>query len=172
MIDTANKHEAELKRLFYDTWYDERYKYYVNGVSIEDFGCHQSNWDCHEFVSMDGDIIIGYIMYGIRRDSQYVDSLGLVNFRLDDKKHSLIFAMDFMKAARGIFDTYNFNKIVFSVVCGNPVEPHYDRIVEKMGGRIVGRYTDHVKLSDNKMYDMKYYEILRSDYLRRKSNDS
>ena len=56
-------------------------------------------------------------------------------------------------------------RIEFNVVCGNPIEKSYDRMVKRFGGRIVGTRKRVAKLLDNQIYDDKIYEILREDYL-------
>lgn len=168
MIEVANKYSEQLKVLFYDTWYDDRYRWYINGTYSDDFSCNHSNWERHEFVSKDDEGIIGYISYNISRVNNQVSGIGLINFRLNDKQASMIFGIDFMRVFMNIFDKYNFHKILFNVVVGNPVEPKYDKIVKRLGGRVVGTYKEDTRLMDNKLYDVKMYEILRSDYMSRK----
>ena len=65
---------------------------------------------------------------------------------------------------------YIVTKIVFTVVVGNPVEPKYDRLISRYGGRIVGIHKDHVMLPDGRLYDEKVYEIFRTDYLEHRKN--
>lgn len=66
---------------------------------------------------------------------------------------------------KDIFSKYQYKKIVFSVLIGNPIEPKYDRIIKRSGGRIVGVHKEHVMLPDGKLYDEKVYEICRDEYL-------
>jgi hypothetical protein len=55
-------------------------------------------------------------------------------------------------------------------VIGNPIEKSYDKLIHKYGGRVVGTYKQHTKLIDNKLYDEKFYEIFRDDYIKNKAN--
>ena len=58
------------------------------------------------------------------------------------------------------------NVIEWNVICGNPIEPSYDRMCEKLGGHIIGiRHNRSRDLAGNPLND-KSYEILREDYLK------
>lgn len=144
-----------------NTWYDEKYKFYHAGYS-DIYKVCDSNQDNHQFVSKNKDgEILGLISYSIDRINDYVDGMGAINFSND----KITYGIDLMKVMTDIFEKYNFRKIAFGVVVGNPIEQSYDRIIKKFGGRIVGVYRAHCKLMDNKFYDSKHYEIFRNDYL-------
>ena len=68
------------------------------------------------------------------------------------------------QAITDIFEKYNFRKLNFAVVIGTPVEKHYDRLIKRYGGRIVGVRKQNCRLIDGKYYDEKLYEIMRDDY--------
>ena len=59
-------------------------------------------------------------------------------------------------------------KLEFAVICGNPIEKNYDKMVAKYGGSITGIKHKHVKLMDGNYYDHKDYEIFREDYIAAK----
>lgn len=84
-----------------------------------------------------------------------------MNF-IDDK---MTFGMDLGQVLQDIFEKYNFRKLDFCVVVGNPIEKSYDKMVKKYNGRIVGTFKDDVKLIDNKYYDIKYYEVTKENYM-------
>ena len=65
-----------------------------------------------------------------------------------------------------IFEKYNFRKLSFYVVVGNPIEKSYDKMCERYGGRIVGVKRKNTRLIDGKYYDEKLYEILKEDYMK------
>ena len=65
---------------------------------------------------------------------------------------------------------YNFRKIEFTVIVGNPIEKMFDKYIGKYGGRIVGIGKESVKLPDNLFYDSKLYEIFKVDFLARFNN--
>ncbi len=107
--------------------------------------------------------IIGFIGYSINRMSEYVDGLNIINFSDDNK---IKFARDLKIALTDIFEKFNFRKLVFSVIIGNPTEKHYDSLIDTYGGRVVGIFKKHVRLLDGLYYDEKLYEIHREDYLK------
>lgn len=161
MIEPAQKYKEELQNLYYDIWYDDKYKYYNNGCYWRACEVKDDTWNAHEFVSIDKDgNILGIISYEADHLNPVARHLSILNFG----GNPLIFGRDVMKVVRDIFEEYNFNKLSFTVVVGNPIEPTYDRLIAKYGGRIVGIAKDDVMLQDHKRYDIKMYEILRRDY--------
>lgn len=174
MLDTALKYNEELKKLYVNTWFDERYKYYNYRSHWEMPKFDESTWDGHDFVSLDTNgQIIGAIGYSINRPTNSVCGLGILNFTPPIEKRSfsksdIIFGQDVLQAIKDIFEKFNFHKLNFCVVIGNPVEKTYDRLCEKYGGRIVGIEREETKLCDNKYYDVKRYEILRTDYFKKR----
>jgi hypothetical protein len=82
-----------------------------------------------------------------------------------------LFGKDLLQVIKDIFERFNFHKLSFGMVVGNPIEKTYDRIVEKYGGRITCIEKEETKLDDNKYYDVKRYEILREDYLRARGKE-
>ena len=165
MLDIAGKYENELKLLFTNITFDEKYKY-LDASSYRDiYTSTTSTWSKHEFVSIYNNKIIGYMKYSIDRDSNIAHAMRVVNF---DNKCNIIFSKDLRKFLTDIFEKFQFRKLVFSVIIGNPVEKSYDKICEKHGGRIIGIKKENCKLIDGNYYDIKIYEILRSDYIKNK----
>ncbi len=120
----------------------------------------------HRFVSVGKlEELQGYISYNIDRETDTVLSLGIISFNVNP----FCFAVDVYRAIKDIFDRFNFRKLIFSVVVGNPTEKQYDRLIQKYGGRIVGIYKQDVKLIDGHYYDLKIYEILQQDYIDKKT---
>lgn len=108
-----------------------------------------STWGRHQFVSIKNNEIIGYISYSVNRRCNYAHSLSIMNFT-DDK---MTFGMDIGQALQDIFEKYNFSKLNFCVVIGNPIEKSYDKMIKKYNGRIVGIFKNDVKLIDKKYGD-------------------
>jgi RimJ/RimL family protein N-acetyltransferase len=164
MLDVALKYIDELKKLYVNTWHNEKYKYYNYQCFWKMPTFDESTWDGHDFVSLNkkGEII-GAISYSINRPTESVCGLAIINFT-DDKA----FGKDVLQAIKDIFEKYNFRKLSCCVVIGNPVEKTYDRLIPKYGGRIVGIEKRETKLCDNRYYDVKRYEILREDYMEAK----
>lgn len=163
MIDIALNYEEELQRKFRETWFKDKYKYYHNGVYHEEFKLSNNTWDNHQFVVLNkqGEVT-GFISYEVNRSVNCVNSLGIVNFTDDVAS----FAVALLQVIDDIFVKFNFDKLVFHVVVGNPAEKHYDRLVKRIGGRVVGTFTNDTKLTDGKLYDIKFYEVLKSDYIK------
>jgi hypothetical protein len=163
MLDSALKYECELKKLFLDTWYDEKYKFYHAMGYSDVFKITDSNWSNIELVSLDNDKnVIGYFMFKVDRHCNYVSDMYVVNF--SDNK--IIFGLDIFKSMESMFEKFGFDKICFCVAVGNPIEKNYDKLLEKYGGRIVGYNQNHFKLIDGKKYDKKMYEITKESYFK------
>ena len=162
MLDVAIKYADRLKELYVGTWHNEKYKYYNYRCYWELPTFKENTLDGHDFVSLNKKgAIIGAIGYYIIRDTESVGGLGIINFT-EDK----MFGKDVIQAIKDIFEKYNFRKLSFCVVIGNPIEKTYDKLCAKYGGRIVGIEKAETKLCDNKYYDVKRYEILRDDYIK------
>ena len=169
MLDIALKYKDKLQELYLNTWHQDKYKYYNYNSYWSALELKENTWDAHEFVSVDKDgKVLGFIFYSVDRPSNSACSLGIINFA----DSSLTFGKDVLQAIKDIFEKYNFHKLSFCVVVGNPIEKTYDKLTPKYGGRIVGVEKQHAKLCDNKYYDVKRYEILREDYMRVKENQN
>lgn len=166
MLEPAISHAEELQFKYRITWFDDYYKFanyapYCMTLKIEDVTINK-----HQFVSVYGGNIIGLIQYEIDRFTNNVSGLCIMNFY--PGQSPFVFAKDLGDCIRDIFEKFKFNKINFSVIVGNPIEPTYDKLVKKYGGRIVGIKKKDKKLFDGKLYDLKLYEIERDEYIKRK----
>ena len=92
-------------------------------------------------------------------------NLNIINFEAEP---SMTFAMDLGRALTDIFEKYNFRKLNFYVIVGNPAEKAYDKMIKKYGGRVVGYRRENTRLFDGKYYDEKLYEVMRDDYFNAK----
>jgi len=165
MLKPAQLYKNELDQLLTEIWYEEKYKFWNNGVWYETQLIEDTTWSRHQFVSVNrAGEVIGYISYNIDRACNKVDGLSIINFSDD----IVTFGHDLRTVIDDIFIKFNFRKICFSVVCGNPIEDTYDRLIHKYGGRIIGVSIDDVKLIDGKLYNTKTYEIFNDEYLVRK----
>jgi len=174
MLDHAKKHEEKLRQLFLDIDFDPFYKYSDLSVYRETFKLPENTWESNHFVSVcndtkQGQIILGMVKYSISRINNSVQGLFIIRFggeKSKDAPNGYIFGNDVMTAIKDIFEKYNFNKINFVVVIGNPIEKTYDKLVKRYNGRIVGIRKQDTRLIDNKLYDVKEYEILADDYFK------
>ena len=166
MLDFAIKYKDKLQPMFVDTWYKEKYKYYQYTTHCNTPEFKDSTWDYHDYVSLDSQgNIIGNLYYRVDRVTENVSNLCIINF----SDNEVIFAKDLLQVIKDIFEKFNFNKLSFSVVIGNPAEKGYDKLIQKYNGRIVGIKEKETKLFDNNYYDVKCYEILKENYLRSKN---
>lgn len=163
MLELAIKHKDKLQVLFNNTGQEDRYKFFRSYEYVDEMKIDDSTYNKHQYVSINkSGNIIGYIGYSVQRTARVISSLVIINFT-DEK---IAFGLDVRQAFEDIFCKFNFHKLEFSVIVGNPIEKQYDRIVKKFGGRIVGTFKDSCVLFDNNHYDIKYYEILKSDYTK------
>lgn len=164
MLKPAILYSDDLIHKFRKVWFEDKYKFWNNTSYFDDWNPSDTTWTNHQFASVDDNIVIGYIGYSIdRADGDIVNNLNIINF---ENKPSTTFAADMKQAITDIFEKYNFRKLNFTVVIGNPVEKHYDRLIKRYGGRIVGVRKQNCRLIDGKYYDEKLYEIMRDDYFK------
>lgn len=166
MLDLAIKYQDQVISKFRDTWFKDKYKYFNNANYFEDWVIKDSTWTNHQFVSVRNGEVIGYIGYNIDRSWALVNDLAIINF---EDSPSMVFAADMGHAIRDIFEKYQFRKLCFSVIVGNPIEKAYDKMCLKYGGRIAGIRKKNVRLIDGNFYDEKLYEIFREDYINAKN---
>lgn len=167
MIEIAQLHVDELKKKFHETWFDDKYKYFHGDTHYSEIDIDKDTWNKHQFVSLYGGHVSGYIGYCINRRTNNVDGLAAINF----KDHRTAFGLDLGDVVVDIFEKYKFNKLNFSVIVGNPIENSYDRLIEKYGGRVVGVFEKHAKLIDGEYYDEKFYEITAENYFKSKEKE-
>lgn len=166
LLDNARKYNIDVKNKYIDVWYNEKYKYYFSNWHNE-HEVPKDDWNKMCFVSVDKDgNVLGYISYTIDRSVNSAHSFGAINF----SDNIITFGMDLRQIIDDIFCKFNLQRLEFDVVCGNPIEKSYDRMVQKCGGRIVGIKRRATILMDNKLYDGKTYEILREDYIEKVRN--
>ena len=153
----------------WEVWYDEKYQYYFGGNWRSDFSLADSTNDYMKrafAVLNNNDELIGYISYSVDNELRIAQWFGAINFS-DDK-------ISFGKALRQVitdcFLKFGMEVVEWNVICGNPIEPSYDKMCKKLGGRIIGiRHHRAIDLVGN-IHDDKSYEILREDFLKATNN--
>jgi len=161
MLVAAINYADELIQLTNGLWFTEKYMYWNADAYYQKIQISEDSWNKHQFVSVADGNVIGFISYTIDRAADSVTNLSIANFTED----SVTFGRDVYRALSDIFLKFNFRKLSYSVVVGNPIEKQYDKLTKKFHGRIVGTEKSHFKLIDNKFYDYKSYEIFRNDFL-------
>ena len=164
MLAPAHLYEEDLIDKFRQTWFKDKYIFYYNGCYFSDFGLYEDTCNIHQFASINYGEVIGYIGYTIDRATNVAYDLNIINFTDD----SVVFGIDLVQAIDDIFNKFNLDKVEFTVLIGNPAEDMYDKFIRIYGGRIVGTYKKHVKLADGKIYDLKMYELFKTNYNKRK----
>lgn len=166
MIDLAINHKEEINRLWRNCWFEEKYQFFNASNWYEDIVIDENSWNKHQFVSLDKNgNVLGFIDYKIDRNTNNVRGLRIINF--SDNK--LIFGLDCGRIIYDIFEKFGYAKLTFSVIVGNPIEKTYDKFIKRYGGRIVGTFKNEVVCVNSTTYhDMKYYEILKSEFDKNK----
>jgi hypothetical protein len=167
LLKLAKLYESQLQPLFLKTAFDHKFKFYNASNYYEyKFELSDDSWSKLEFVSVDkNDNVIGFLSAKIDRTNEAISSLKVINFY--DLNYT--FSKDFHHFLTELFIKYNFRKISFSVVVGNPAEKMYDKYIDKYGGNIVGICKDDIRLFDGKYYDFKLYEIFKHEFMKRTS---
>lgn len=164
MLAPAICYKQELIEKYNKTWFNPKYFYfhygYGSGLNISKNNC----WS-HQFVSLSNitNEVIGYIFYDISPNSHKAYNLAIVSF---NDIPNFEFGKDVKQAVEDIFLKYNFNKLTFSVIQGNPAEKSYDNFIKKYNGKIVRILKYEIELQDNKLYNEKLYEIFKNDFIK------
>jgi len=166
MIIPAVTKLDELQKKYIKHVYDKKFKFAFNlnyhniTLKID----KDDDWNRMHFISYDekNNHIIGYFKLSLDRSIKSIDSMIMVNF---DSNINPIFSNDCKDLINKIFMEYNFIKIKWSVVVGNTyAEENYDKFIKRYGGRIVGIFKNDT-IVDNKLYDMKHYELMREEFI-------
>jgi hypothetical protein len=165
MLKPAYPYKEKLQKAYNKIVFDDFYKFYNNSQWwSHEFTLMNDSWKSLEFVSVDSnDEVIGFLKADIEHPEGYISGLGAMNLT---NKANYCFSKDLDQFLKDLFVKFNFYKITFNVVVGNPIEKMYDKYIKKYGGKVVGYFKQHVMLQDGKLYDRKYYEIFREDFLR------
>lgn len=167
MLKPAGLYRDALMQKMVEIAFDDKYKYYYPMSWRDKFEIADSTWNVHQFVSVDkDDNIIGYLAYSIDRDAMVAYSLAIMNFG----EPSVTFGRDLLRLFDDIFTKFKFRKAKWTAVVGNPIIPSYDRLCDKLGGRVVGFYEKNDRLMDGTYADRKLYELMAENYVAIKVN--
>jgi hypothetical protein len=140
----------------------DKYKFYCNSSFNYNIYVDENSCNRLQYVSINNtdNSIIGYFIAYIDREINIVTSINVLNFN----DPNIIFTIDFVRFLTDLFKKYNFNKIEWRCIVGNPAEKLYNFIIQKYGGYIVGIKHQTVKTCDGVIRDEKEYELFRKDY--------
>jgi hypothetical protein len=164
LLKLAYPHQEALNKKYQEIFFNEKYKFHTYGsypkyvIDLEDMA-----WTKLQLLSVDeNNNIIGYLCAMLDRELNHVTELKIVNFY----DINITFSQDLKQFICDLFLKYNFRKINWTVVVGNPIEKMYDKYTSRYGGRIVGVLKKEVLLNDRKLYDKKIYELFRGDFVQ------
>lgn len=160
MLVPAYTKGDELNNKMAATMMDPYYKYYHGSYAAVITEVDDTFWNKVQLVSLDkkGNVC-GYFKAVWTRPENYIRSISMINF---DRGNPRLFAFDMVKFFKYLILELKPKKINFLVTIGNPSENHYDKLVNNLGGRVVGINKYDCLINDN-YYDSKQYEII-NDY--------
>ncbi len=161
MIKAAKNYEDVIRHKMRDTWFDLDYQFYYSDSYHSDIRFDDET--AFEFVSINAknNEVIGFVSFRINRDINGVRQFGAISF----DRGNLIFTMDLMQIIDDIFFKYNFNRLEWCCVDGNPALESYKRLCESHGGEIVAHEHDCVRTIDGQLRDCYTFEILKKNYV-------
>ena len=155
MIVPAITKKDEIQKLFAQQYYSEDMFYYVGGVDSFPLEISSSTDNGrYEWAIMDGDRVIGYISYTIDWYSKGVYNFGLISFDKGNPKVGVG-----IKEIIKLLHSYNIHRVEWKMICGNPVEKHYDFWCKRFNGRKI-RLRDVTKDQYGEFRDSVIYEVL------------
>ncbi len=132
MLKFAIDYQDKINSIWREVCHEDKYKFFQVStfrgdlVNISEF----STWRELNYASLDKDgNVLGYISYDCDR-TVLMKASKFTAINLSDNK--LEFGKDIQTAIDDIFLKYNFNKLNFGCVVGNPVEKTYDKLVKNM----------------------------------------
>lgn len=163
MLKSAQNYINQIHDKYSAHMYDIDYQWYFGYRGTELPGIEDHTYNNWRFASVDeNDNVIGYISYSLNQSANGCTNFAAMSF----DRGNLEFVRDIKQSIDDIFLKYNFDRLDFSCISGNPVLRNYRHFVAKHGGREVGTYRKCSKLLDGKLYDSVLFEILKEDYVK------
>ena len=157
MLEPASQHVRELSSLWgqFSTHPDFRHwnvdRDYNPLSEIKNTDYRKDEW-----VSVIDGKVAGYFCALIDKTTRSVADVSVANFSKDSKYGADITA--FVKYLRR-----RYRIIRWAIVEGSPAEKVCPGLLKRYGGRHVGTFTKKIRLSDGRLYNEKWYEILNED---------
>jgi len=166
VLKLAFPYKDKLNRAWQAIVFNEKYQFYYRG-SWWDYTVNLDNnsWNSIQMVSVDTkDNIVGFFSASIDRESYKISGISAINF----KDVNITFSKDLYRFLSELFTKYNFRKIEWRVIVGNPAEKLYDKIIKKYGGNVIGIRHETIITTDGIFRDEKEYEIFKYEYENRR----
>ena len=165
MLRPAQLYKEQLEMEHINTWYKPEYIYYSGGTGDNIIELPEDCFNSHCFVSVDNDDnIIGYISYNVDYNAMSVNNLGIINFKKNDRRNSVIFIHDVCKTIYDLFNVYHMNRLEWWCIADNPAINGYRSFIKRYGGREVGYYRQIAKLRDGRLHDSVTFEIMAAEF--------
>lgn len=167
LVPYTENYKLELTNLFMSVFGNPKYKYWFSGYPyVPRFVTSPPTDWCfgrsYVSISRDGSII-GTISYDTDRTGTIGYNLGIINFR-DDPSSKYTFAFDLKSAINEFFDNYGGESFRFKAATDNPAAIHYENIIRRAGGNIVGILRHSMMTWDGKPHDEIFFQIIKEDY--------
>jgi hypothetical protein len=164
MLALAIQYAPQLQEYYQRTLTDEKYRYYMHGIRRYFIPIEPDDTNKLQYVSLGAyGNVLGLFECNLNRETMTAYEITAIRFT---PGYDPEFAADMYRfVVDVIFQQYGMQRVIYNVIKGNKAEKLYDRIIERYGGRIVGTFTNEVRLYDGKLYDVKYYEMLREYFL-------
>lgn len=167
MLENARLYQSQLQDLFYKIWYDPKYQFYFGGDARYSLDMHHDDPNCRQFVSLNSNgEVIGYFSYRINIDVRLAERFGAIHF---GEGYTMTFAKDLRQLIDDCFEKFGIRTVEFAVICGNPIEQSYDKIVQDVGGRILCQRSNRALDMQGNLCDDKLYEITKDQYVDSKN---
>lgn len=159
MLEPAILHADALAKLHPRALFEPRANFYV-ATSWRSFKTtlEDTEWNYIQRVSVRDGEVHGYLYASVDRDIPCISELGAISYL----PGSPTFARD-LAAFVGWLCVDRWERVAWSVIVGNPIEPMYDRMCERLGGRVIGTQRKTVRTPDGVLRDRKLYEVLPVD---------
>jgi hypothetical protein len=158
VLKYAYLYKEKIQKLITMNVVTERCKFYQFGGYIRfETEIDDTCWLKEQFVSVDGiDNITGYLCAYIGRPINNVTQIAAMSFPECNKT---VWREDKLEFFNLMLKKHN--KINFSTLVGSNGEKMWDALVEKLNGRIVGIFKNDEMNTEGKIFDQKWYEILK-----------
>lgn len=166
MLALAIQYAPQLQEGYQSALLNDKYRFYWQGATRSYFiPLEQSDSHKLQYVSVGAyGNVLGFFECTLNRDTMTAYNITAMRFT---PHYEPEFAADMYRFVVDLlFKQYGINRAVFNVIVGNPAERLYDGICNKYGGRVIGTFNQEAKLQDGKLYDVKYYEMMRDKCLR------
>ena len=164
-VDSQETYDT-LSEMMDEAFQDKHYKYAFSDEYVPKKGLQEACRGLMFFSVDENQNIVGSITATHYLRTNKVSDFTMLNFL---KKPSMTYAKDMYEfISTYIFEKLKVHKANWLTVIGSPYEKFSDKIAENLGGRVVGIYRDEMTNAAGELCDVKGYELLRADYLKKK----